>query len=97
MRHSAARRFLERWQPGGERGQTLPLAILLLVAGTLIVGALLPYLSTMFRGQYTEREQAMSLHAAEAGIQQVLADMVRGADAVPTTYVTTSPHREGES
>ena len=35
----------------------------------------------------------MARYAAEAGLNRVIADMVRGADAYPTTYTTTSPHK----
>ncbi|MBI2830152.1 MAG: hypothetical protein HYX81_03235 [Chloroflexi bacterium] len=80
----------------GERGLLLPLAILLLTAGTLLVMAVMPYLNTMLRVGYKEREQAMARYAAEAGINRVIADMVRGADAYPTTYVTVQPHRAGQ-
>ncbi|MDP2919576.1 MAG: hypothetical protein Q8O43_05090 [Dehalococcoidia bacterium] len=81
----------------GERGQLLPLAIILLSVGALIVTGLLPYVSVMLQSGYQERELAMARYTAEAGINRVVADMVRGADAYPTTYTTTQPHIGGGS
>jgi len=81
----------------GERGQLLPLAIVLLSVGALLITALLPYVSTMLQSGHKERELAMARYAAEAGINRVTADMIRGADAYPTTYITTSPHKAGQS
>ncbi len=57
--------------------------------------AVLPYLTTMLQSGYKEREQAMARYAAEAAINRVIADMIRGADAYPTTYTTTEPHTGG--
>ena len=81
----------------GERGQLLPLAIILLSAGTLLVIALLPQISTMLQSGYKERELAMARYAAEAKLNRVVADMIRGADAYPVTYTTTSPHKAGQA
>ncbi len=63
--------------------------------GTLMVTGLFPYLNTMLRSGQRERELAMARYAAEAGINRVIADMVRGTDAYPTTYTTTQPHTGG--
>ncbi len=82
--------------PQGEGGQLLPLVIILLSVGAFMVIGLLPYVSTMFQSGCRERELAMARYAAEAGINQVVADMIRGADVYPTTYNTTSPHRAGQ-
>lgn len=81
----------------GERGQLLPLAIILLGVGTLMVTTLMPFLTTMLQSGYKERERAMARYAAEAAINRVIADMIRGADAYPTTYTTTTPHGGGGS
>lgn len=79
----------------GEGGQLLTLAIILLGAGTLLVIALMPQITTMLQSGYKERELAMGRYAAEAGLNRVAADMIRGADAYPTTYTTTEPHTGG--
>ena len=76
-----------------QSGWILPLAIILLAAGTLMVVTLLPYLSTMLHKSGSEREQTMKRYACEAAINRVMADLIRGADAVSTTYITTSPHK----
>ncbi len=94
MRKIRGLRFLG-WK--NERGQLLPLGIILLTAGTLLVLAVLPYIQTMLQSGYKERELAMGRYAAEAGLNRVIADMIRGADAYPTTYTTTQPHRAGQS
>jgi len=73
----------------------LPLVIIVLGAGTLLVIALLPYISTMLQSGYNERELAMARYAAEAKLNRVIADMIQGADAYPTTYTTTEPHTGG--
>ena len=70
-------------------------AIILLSVGTLMVMVLMPLLSTSLQSGYKERELAMSRYAAEAGLNRVIADLIRGADAYPTTYITTSPHKLG--
>lgn len=49
----------------------------------------------MFQKTGSEREQTMRRYACEAALNQVIADLIRGADAVPITYTTCSPHREG--
>ncbi len=77
----------------GERGMLLPLGVILLTAGTLMVLAVLPQVHSMLRSGYNERELAMARYSAEAGLNRVIADMVRGADAYPTTYNTTQSHR----
>ena len=80
----------------GQRGQILILAIVLLAAGMLMLTPLVSQLATMFQKGGDEREQRMKVYAAEAAINRVMADLIRGADGVATTYTTTSSHRPGD-
>jgi len=73
----------------------LPLAIILLSAGTLLLVGLMVQLSTNLIKIGNEREQRMKVYAAEAAINRVIADLIRGADGVSTTYTTTQPHTAG--
>ncbi|MBI2865741.1 MAG: hypothetical protein HYX99_00050 [Chloroflexi bacterium] len=79
----------------GSRGQILPLAIVLLAAGMLVLTPLLSQLATMLQKGGNEREQRMKVYAAETSINRVIADLIRGADGVGTTYTTTQPHTGG--
>ncbi|MBI2853972.1 MAG: hypothetical protein HYX87_03510 [Chloroflexi bacterium] len=78
------------------RGQTLPLALILLAAAVPLLIISLSGVATMLQKGGNEREQRMKTYAAEAAINRVIADLIRGADAVGTTYTTTSPHIGGQ-
>ncbi len=71
------------------------LAIIVLAVGMLMLTPLLSFLSTMLQKGGDEREQRMKVYAAEAAINQVIADLIRGADGVSTTYNTEEPHTGG--
>ncbi|MBI2917368.1 MAG: hypothetical protein HYY01_05165 [Chloroflexi bacterium] len=76
-------------------GQVLLLAIILLGTGLLMLAPLLSQVATMLQKGGNEREQRMKVYAAEAAANRVIADLIRGADAVGTTYNTTQPHKAG--
>ncbi|MBI2919031.1 MAG: hypothetical protein HYY01_13710 [Chloroflexi bacterium] len=90
-----ARRKRRGWGEVGEAGQVLLLAVVLLAAGMVVLVPLLSQIATMLQKGGNEREQRMKVLAAEAALNRVVSDLVRGADAVSTTYNTTSPHRPG--
>lgn len=79
----------------GQEGVALPLAIIIVAFGALILVPVLLFASTSFVGQAKEQERARARLAAEAAVNRVIADLVRGADGISTTYTATSPHRAG--
>lgn len=78
------------------RGQILPLAVIVLAVALPLVVVMLTQVDTMLRQGSSEREQRMKIYAAETTINRIIADLTRGADGVPTTYVTTEPHVGGQ-
>jgi len=61
-----------------------------------VVAPLLGYASAVFRGQAYTFDRTQQQYAAEAAIRRVMADLVMGADAIPTTYNTYSPYKPGK-
>jgi Tfp pilus assembly protein PilX len=89
--------LLSRLRPfRGERGQILAWALIFLALGALVVTPMLGYASTVFRGQAYTFDRTQQQYAAEAAIRCVMADLAMGADAIPTTYNTYSPHKPGQ-
>lgn len=78
-----------------EDGIVLPLAMIAFALGVLFVLPLLTYVATTFKAEASARDRAKSSYAAEAAINRVVADLIRGADGISTTYTATSPHRAG--
>lgn len=70
----------------GEQGQALTLAVILLAVAALVASPVLIFISTMLLGQLRTEDNIRALLAADAGLEAVMADLVRGADAVTTTY-----------
>lgn len=79
----------------GQKGVALPLAIIAVALAALILVPVLLFASSSFVEQAHVQERARARLAAEAAIKRVIADLVRGADGIPTTYTTTSPHKAG--
>lgn len=75
-----------RHLPGDERGQTLGLAVILMMVASMVVSSVLVFTSTMLLGQFRTEKNVEALLAADAGLEAVMSDLVRGADAVTTTY-----------
>ncbi|MBI4215979.1 MAG: hypothetical protein HY687_01095 [Chloroflexi bacterium] len=73
----------------------ITVALILMVAGTFILLPFLALLPTALTKGQVEREQRYKILAAEAGMNRVIADLIRGADGVATTYTTTEPHTGG--
>ncbi len=67
-------------------------SIIILVISVLIVVPLLFYNSASLKAQARNTDLMWQTYAAEAAIKRVIADLERGADGIPTVYVTTSPH-----
>jgi len=70
----------------GQQGQALSLAIILLAFAALVASPVLIYISSMLLGQLHNEDNTRAILAADAGVEAVMADLVRGADAVTTTY-----------
>jgi hypothetical protein len=79
-----------------EQGQALIYAIIFLIVGSLIVASMVPFLGAGFRRQFVSRELVMEGYAAEAGVKRVIADLIRGADALsphyPIPVITLNEH-----
>ncbi|MCL0102583.1 hypothetical protein M1N93_01300 [Dehalococcoidia bacterium] len=69
-----------------EQGQALVYVLIFLIVGSLLVALLVPFLGAGFRRQLVNREQVMAGYAAEAGVKRVIADLIRGADALSPHY-----------
>lgn len=78
------------------KGQVLPLVLILLAVSLPLLVVSLSGVATMLQKGGDEREQRMKTYAAEAAINRVIADLIRGSDGVGTTYVTTGPHIGGQ-
>lgn len=74
----------------------MTLSIITMVMSVLIVVSLLFYNSASLKAQARNTDLIWQTYAAEAAIKRVMADLERGADGLPTVYVTTSPHRENQ-
>jgi len=79
-----------------EQGQVLIYALVFMSVGSLLVAALVPFLGAGARRQFAGREQVMAGYAAEAGVKRVIADLIRGADALSPHYtvpeITVNDH-----
>ena len=69
-----------------EQGQALVYVLIFLVMGSLLVASLVPFLGAGARRQFVALEQIMAGYAAEAGVKRVIADLIRGADALSPHY-----------
>lgn len=81
----------------GEGGYMLPLTLVALAFATLVVIPLLVYASTRFLSEARLQDAARARLAAEAGLNRVVSDLIRGADGVPTVYTTTNPPGAGQT
>ncbi|MEE8471059.1 MAG: pilus assembly PilX N-terminal domain-containing protein, partial [Dehalococcoidia bacterium] len=70
-----------------EKGQALAIAILIMVFGAMVTGALLGYLGTSVRAAGMTQEQVNAYYAADAGVEAVLADLVEDGVVVLGSYV----------
>lgn len=80
QRAQEARRGCEPALASGQQGQALPLAVILLAVAALVATPVLIYISSMLLGQLRAEDNTRALLAADAGLEAVLSDMVRGAD-----------------
>ncbi len=89
---------MSKWSEAlkSSKGQMLPLVIILMAAVLPLLVISLSGAATMLQKGGNEREQRMKTYAAEAAMNRVIADLIRGADGVGATYVTTSPHQGGQ-
>ncbi|MBT9163134.1 MAG: hypothetical protein DDT24_00037 [Chloroflexi bacterium] len=69
-----------------EQGQALVYVLIYMVVGLLLLALLVPLLDAGVRRQLASRELVMAGYAAEAGVSRVMADLIRGADALSLHY-----------
>jgi len=69
-----------------EQGQALIYALIFMIVGSLLVASLVPLLGAGARRQFVALEQVLAGYAAEAGVKRVIADLIRGADALSPDY-----------
>ncbi len=63
--------------------------------GTLVVGGLLLYLSTTVQTRGNDSRQVQGKYSADAGLEAVMADLLRGLDPLAGGYVAPSPTVNG--
>lgn len=76
-------------------GQAVVAVLILVVVAALLLTPFLGQLASALRKGGNEREQRMKVYAAEAALNRTIADLIRGADGVNTTYTTTEPNTGG--
>ena len=81
---------------GGQGGQALAWALVFLAVASLVVTPLLLFAGTSLRARDRAQELDGQRWAAEAAVRRVMADLAMGADALPATYDTYSPHKPGK-
>lgn len=79
-----------------QSGYILIWSIILIAFASMVTFALLEYSSAAFRRQGSFYDLLLERQAAEAGLKRVVADLVRGTDAIDTTYVGVQPHTGGQ-
>ena len=74
----------------GQKGQALPLVLILLVIGGLLIVPTLNYASTSLKGHQVTETKAMELYAADAGVEDALWKIKN--DQIPTDpyYLTVN-------
>ncbi len=85
----------EENKPKGQSGYMLIWVLVLMTFGALVTAALLDNATAASRRQRNFDDSLLAREAAEAGLKQVVADLIRGADAVNTTYILEEPHTAG--
>ena len=74
----------------GMRGQALILTIVLLTSGVILVVPLVSFAVTVVRVQRSNLQQVEASYAVESLMEQILSDVTRGADAIPSTHLTSA-------
>ncbi len=73
-----------------QQGQALLLTIIILTFGSLVISGFLVYASTISRGNGQDMDQLLARYAAEAGITNVITDLLQGNDALSPSYTVPS-------
>ena len=69
-----------------QKGQALPLALILVTVAALLVAFLVPQFHTVSRSQVSAEKDLTAYYAAEAGMNMVMADLSHGAAAASEGY-----------
>lgn len=84
--HGIIEGSLLRELPKGQGGQALALALIVIVVASLIIVPVVMLAGTSFLSNRSAQYEAYTVAAAQAGVEAVAADLVRGADAVAVSY-----------
>ncbi len=80
-----------------EKGQTLPLALIVITVSALLVAFIVPQIQVISRSQSIAEQKVLAYRAAEAGINTLLADLRHGADVASATYTLPSLTINGDT
>lgn len=72
-------------------GQALLLVLILLSMGTLVLAGFLSLTSTLLSARGQDQEDILARYASEAAINDVLADLMQGEDALSPGYAVPGP------
>ena len=73
-----------------EKGQTLPLALIVITVAALLVAFIAPQFQAISRSRSVAEQKVFAYYTAEAGINILLADLRHGADVAGATYTMPS-------
>lgn len=79
----------------GERGQTLPLALIFVAMAGLLLTFLIPHFGAVARSEANLAKREKAYWTAEAGVNLVMADLAHGADALSPRYSPPRPSLNG--
>ncbi len=79
----------------GQQGQVLLLVLVVVALGSLIIPSFLIYTSTMVRVRNADTTQVVARYAADAGITDVVSDLVQGTDVLAEGYSIPNPTVNG--
>jgi hypothetical protein len=72
-----------------QRGQSLIITVVMLTTGVLMLAPVVSFASNIVRQQKAVTDTAAASYAIESLMERILGDLRHGADAIPTTYITS--------
>jgi hypothetical protein len=74
----------------GQKGQGLIFVLITMTFGFLVITGLLHYVSTSLRAMGKNTDQVLAYYAADAGVSEVVKDLLQGIDALDAGYTVPS-------